>query len=201
MKRRDLLAHLSSHGCELVQEGAKHSWWENPANGRRSAVPRQHQESTITAHLDSQDLRLGLLRFRTGFPRWLCWRSAGSRLLVLGGHPTLEFGNNSHCGVEELFRSPFNWPSRISRYETSISLLAVWSSLPREGLDCQKAFNASISDWRLEVCFVSSPPVCSRIRENSEAAPTNSATGGELTKQTSSSATTDGSSVRNPPQG
>ena len=107
MKRRDLLAHLSSHGCELVQEGAKHSWWENPANGRRSAVPRQHQESTITAHLDSQDLRLGLLRFRTGFPRWLCWRSAGSRLLVLGGHPTLEFGNNSHCGVEELLPVAF----------------------------------------------------------------------------------------------
>lgn len=27
----------------LLREGAKHSWWANPANGRRTAVPR-HRE-------------------------------------------------------------------------------------------------------------------------------------------------------------
>jgi len=28
LKRRRLLAHLTAHGCVLIREGAKHSWWE-----------------------------------------------------------------------------------------------------------------------------------------------------------------------------
>ena len=48
MKRRALLAFLATHGCALIREGAKHSWWGNPANGRRSAVPRH---SEIDDHL------------------------------------------------------------------------------------------------------------------------------------------------------
>jgi mRNA interferase HicA len=40
MKRRDFLRHLTSHGCEILREGAKHSWWHNPSLGKRSAVPR-----------------------------------------------------------------------------------------------------------------------------------------------------------------
>jgi len=27
MKRKELLRHLRSQGCEFVREGAKHSWW------------------------------------------------------------------------------------------------------------------------------------------------------------------------------
>lgn len=48
MKRKDVIAHLRNHGCVLVREGAKHSWWGNPANNRRSSVPR-HTE--IDDHL------------------------------------------------------------------------------------------------------------------------------------------------------
>ena len=40
MKRRDFIKHLTDEGCELVREGKRHSWWGNPANNRRSAVPR-----------------------------------------------------------------------------------------------------------------------------------------------------------------
>jgi len=40
MRRRDLLAHLRTNGCELMREGAKHSVYWNPANGRTSTVPR-----------------------------------------------------------------------------------------------------------------------------------------------------------------
>lgn len=40
MKRRDLIRHLSEHGCELLREGARHSWWHNPTQNRRSAIPR-----------------------------------------------------------------------------------------------------------------------------------------------------------------
>lgn len=43
MKRRDLVRHLERHGCALVREGGRHSWWGNPRLGRRSAVPR-HSE-------------------------------------------------------------------------------------------------------------------------------------------------------------
>ncbi|HEX9737058.1 MAG TPA: type II toxin-antitoxin system HicA family toxin [Thermoanaerobaculia bacterium] len=43
MKRRDLLRHISRHGCRLVREGGDHSIWENPAVKRRASVPR-HRE-------------------------------------------------------------------------------------------------------------------------------------------------------------
>ncbi len=43
MKRRELIRYLNSKGCELLREGGNHSWWHNPAQNRRSAVPR-HKE-------------------------------------------------------------------------------------------------------------------------------------------------------------
>lgn len=48
MKRTALIKHLRKKGCELIREGAKHSWWGNPANNTRTAVPR-HTE--IDGHL------------------------------------------------------------------------------------------------------------------------------------------------------
>ena len=57
MKRRDLLAHLTRHGCRFVREGGDHSIWENPANGRRTSIPRHREIVEFTArkicrHLD-----------------------------------------------------------------------------------------------------------------------------------------------------
>jgi mRNA interferase HicA len=43
MKRRDLIRYLEKQGCVLLREGGSHSWWINPAQNRRSAVPR-HSE-------------------------------------------------------------------------------------------------------------------------------------------------------------
>jgi mRNA interferase HicA len=43
MKLRDLTKHLHDHGCELLREGANHSWWINIEQNRRTAVPR-HRE-------------------------------------------------------------------------------------------------------------------------------------------------------------
>ena len=40
MKRRALERRLAEHGCELLREGARHSWFVNVALQRRSAVPR-----------------------------------------------------------------------------------------------------------------------------------------------------------------
>lgn len=43
MKRRDLLRHLMREGCRLLREGHSHTIYENPANGRRTPIPR-HRE-------------------------------------------------------------------------------------------------------------------------------------------------------------
>jgi len=45
MKRRELTRYLNSKGCELLREGANHSWWFNPIQNRRSAVPRHNEIS------------------------------------------------------------------------------------------------------------------------------------------------------------
>jgi mRNA interferase HicA len=59
MKRRDLLRHLQQHGCRLDREGANHSIYRNPANGRCTAVPRHSEVKdtvarTICDQLDVQ---------------------------------------------------------------------------------------------------------------------------------------------------
>ena len=56
MKRRDLIRHLIDNGCELVREGGNHSWWGNPENGRRSAVPRHNEISDHLARKICRDL-------------------------------------------------------------------------------------------------------------------------------------------------
>ncbi|HEX4962067.1 MAG TPA: type II toxin-antitoxin system HicA family toxin [Thermoanaerobaculia bacterium] len=56
MKRHALLSHLQKHGCFLVREGARHSWWGNPANGRRSSVPRHTEISNDLARKICRDL-------------------------------------------------------------------------------------------------------------------------------------------------
>jgi mRNA interferase HicA len=56
MKRRALVAHLRAQGCDLVREGAKHSWWGNPSTGRRSAVPRHTEIDDFLARKICRDL-------------------------------------------------------------------------------------------------------------------------------------------------
>lgn len=56
MKRRDLLAHLTSHGCSLLREGARHSWWHNPTLNKRSAVPRHTEVNHHLARKICRDL-------------------------------------------------------------------------------------------------------------------------------------------------
>jgi mRNA interferase HicA len=56
MKRSELLRHLRAHGCELLREGARHSWWHNPIQNKRSAVPRHTEVSDILAKKICRDL-------------------------------------------------------------------------------------------------------------------------------------------------
>ena len=56
MKRRELIRRLTAHGCVLVREGSDHSWWGNPANNRRSAVPRHTEINRFLSRKICRDL-------------------------------------------------------------------------------------------------------------------------------------------------
>lgn len=56
MKRRHLIQHLRSHGCELLREGSRHSWWHSRALNKRSAVPRHTEISDVLAKKICKDL-------------------------------------------------------------------------------------------------------------------------------------------------
>jgi mRNA interferase HicA len=51
MKRRDLIRHLESHGCQLLREGGNHSLYVSRKTKKAAAVPR-HRE--INDHLCSK---------------------------------------------------------------------------------------------------------------------------------------------------
>ena len=56
MKRVDPIRHLRDRGCQVLREGGKHSWWWNPAQNRRSDVPRHREISDILARKICNDL-------------------------------------------------------------------------------------------------------------------------------------------------
>ncbi len=56
MKRADLIKHLRAYNCELLREGSRHSWWHNPEQNARSAVPRHNEISDILAKKICKDL-------------------------------------------------------------------------------------------------------------------------------------------------
>ena len=58
MKRKALLKHLRGHGCELLREGANHSWWHNPGLSKRSAVPRHSEIVDQLARKICKDLNV-----------------------------------------------------------------------------------------------------------------------------------------------
>ncbi|MGI8694976.1 MAG: type II toxin-antitoxin system HicA family toxin [Geodermatophilaceae bacterium] len=47
IRRRDLERHLQHEGCELLPEGGRHAIWWNPANQKRTSLPR-HRELPLT---------------------------------------------------------------------------------------------------------------------------------------------------------
>ncbi len=40
MRQQALLRHLRVHGCVLMREDGRHSWWHNPGLNTYSSVPR-----------------------------------------------------------------------------------------------------------------------------------------------------------------
>jgi mRNA interferase HicA len=62
MKREALLRHLRRHGCQLLREGGRHSWWHNPMQNKRSAVPRHKEIDDDLARKICRDLGIARLR-------------------------------------------------------------------------------------------------------------------------------------------
>lgn len=62
MKRMALIKYLQAQGCVLLREGAKHSWWHNPAQNKRSAIPRHAEIKDILAKKICKDLGLEPLK-------------------------------------------------------------------------------------------------------------------------------------------
>ena len=58
MKRVALLKHLSTHGCELVREGSRHSIWKNLNNNKMTAVPRHKEIKEFMAQKICKDLEI-----------------------------------------------------------------------------------------------------------------------------------------------
>ena len=57
MKRRTLVKHLESCGCQIKREG-KHTIYENPANKQTSAVPRHSEINDYLARKICRDLKV-----------------------------------------------------------------------------------------------------------------------------------------------
>jgi mRNA interferase HicA len=62
MKRVDLLRYLREQGCEFVREGGRHSWWWNPAQNKRSSVPRHNEIDNDLAKKICKDLGIPVIR-------------------------------------------------------------------------------------------------------------------------------------------
>jgi mRNA interferase HicA len=62
MKRSALLKHLKQHGCELLREGGRHSWWHNPQKNTRSSVPRHTEISNSLAIKICKDLNIPTIK-------------------------------------------------------------------------------------------------------------------------------------------
>lgn len=58
MKREEFLKHLRHHGCGLLCEGSRHSWWHNPALNKRFAVPRHREIDDQLARKICKDLMI-----------------------------------------------------------------------------------------------------------------------------------------------
>ena len=62
MKREALLRHLRRTGCQLLREGSRHSWWHNPMQNKRSAVPRHKEIDDDLARKICRDLGIAQVR-------------------------------------------------------------------------------------------------------------------------------------------
>jgi mRNA interferase HicA len=62
MKRKELLAPLSKHGCVFVREGGRHSVYLNPMTHQTSTIPRHREINDILAKKICKDLGIPTIK-------------------------------------------------------------------------------------------------------------------------------------------
>jgi mRNA interferase HicA len=65
MRRDALVRHLRRHGCVLLREGGRHSWWHNAERNKRSAVPRHREVDDDLARKICKDLGIPWIKGTT----------------------------------------------------------------------------------------------------------------------------------------
>ena len=58
MKRRDLIRHLATVGCEFLREGGNHTIYVNRAAQKSSAIPRHREINDFFGRKISRDLQV-----------------------------------------------------------------------------------------------------------------------------------------------
>jgi predicted RNA binding protein YcfA (HicA-like mRNA interferase family) len=58
MKRKELIRHLESHGCEFFREGSKHTVYVNRAAQATSSVPRHREINDFLARKICRELKI-----------------------------------------------------------------------------------------------------------------------------------------------
>jgi mRNA interferase HicA len=58
MKRRDLVRHLESHGCELLREGGRHTVYANRTSRKVATIPRHREINDSLASKICKDLEV-----------------------------------------------------------------------------------------------------------------------------------------------
>ena len=58
MKRRDLIRHLETYGCEFLREGGNHTIYVNRVNQKSSAIPRHREINEFLTRKIFRDLQI-----------------------------------------------------------------------------------------------------------------------------------------------
>jgi mRNA interferase HicA len=58
MKRRDLLKHLETNGCEFLREGGNHSIYVHREKKKASSIPRQNEINELLVKKICKDLEI-----------------------------------------------------------------------------------------------------------------------------------------------
>jgi len=56
VRRSESVRYLAAQGCKLLREGGRYSWWHNPDQNKRSAIPRHNEIKDILANKICKDL-------------------------------------------------------------------------------------------------------------------------------------------------
>ena len=56
MKRRDIIRHLETHGCEFLREGGSHTIYVNRTSKKTSTVPRHKEINDFLVYKICKDL-------------------------------------------------------------------------------------------------------------------------------------------------